>query len=339
MHFRKPIKIVALLAAAVVVAAAAGQVPAPAKAPSPASLQKALEYSKSNNGLSLLILQNGKLLFEDYHNGYIKEDAHILASATKSFSGVLLAALIEDRIISSFDEKVSQTITEWAADPAKAAITLRQLLNLTSGIDPGPMGRIVPYAQALQAKAVEPPGTVFQYGPVPYQIFGEVVKRKLGKESAIEYLNRRLFRPIGLEMPGWRYGQDNNPAMATGASLKASEWAKFGEFLRNRGVWNGQSIIRKDLIEELFKPSAANPAYGIGFWLDASSDIESEESGRAIRGGTGAAAPAKTAIRIIMSAGAGKQRLYIIEPQGLVIVRQGKPSSFSDSSFLSRLLQ
>jgi len=340
MHFRKPIRLLALLAAAGL-PAAAGQAPAasPINAPSSAAVQKALEYSKSNNGLSLFILQNGKLLFEDYHNGYAKDDTHLLASATKSFSGVLLAALVEDQIVSSFDEKVSQTITEWAADPAKANITLRQLLNLTSGIDPGPIGRIVPYAQALKANATESPGTVFQYGPVPYQIFGEVVKRKLGKETAIEYLNRRLFKPIGLEMPGWRYGQDSNPAMATGASLKASEWAKFGEFLRNRGRWNGQALIRSDLIEELFKPSAANPSFGIGFWLDAASDIESEESGQAIRSGSAKSAPAKTAYRIIMSAGAGKQRLYLIEPLGLVVVRQGKPSSFSDAEFLSRLMQ
>jgi CubicO group peptidase (beta-lactamase class C family) len=333
---RKPFALIVLLAAA---GFAAGQAPPPAKVPAPASIQKALEYSKSNNGLSLLILQNGKLLFEDYHNGYAKDDTHLLASATKSFSGVLLAALVEDKIVASFDEKVSQTISEWSADPAKAKITLRQLLNLTSGIDPGPIGRIVPYAQALQAKVVDAPGTVFQYGPVPYQVFGEVVKRKLGKETAVEYLNRRLFQPIGLEMPGWRYGRDDNPAMATGASLKASEWAKFGEFLRNRGRWNGQAVVRGDLIEELFKPSSANPSFGIGFWLDATSDTESEETGRAIRSGSNKAAAAKTGYKLIMSAGAGKQRLYLIEPQGLVIVRQGKPSSFSDSEFLSRLMQ
>jgi CubicO group peptidase (beta-lactamase class C family) len=338
MIYRKLIAPLVLFIAAGA-AASAGQAPALDKPPAPVAIQKALEYSKANNGLSLLILQNGRLVFEDYHNGYAKEDTHLLASATKSFSGVLLAALIEDKIVSSFDEKVSQTITEWTADPLKSQITLRQLLNLTSGIDPGPIGRIVPYAQALQAKAVDPPGTVFQYGPVPYQVFGEVVKRKLGKETAIEYLNRRIFRPIGLDMPGWRYGQDNNPAMATGASLKAAEWAKFGEFLRNRGRYNGQGIVRADLIEELFKPSAANPAFAIGFWLEATSDIDTEESGRAIRSAAGRAPAAKTAYRIIMSAGAGKQRLYVIEPPGLVVVRQGKPSSFSDAEFLTRLLQ
>ncbi len=338
MTLQKTIALFVLLIA-VGAPAAAGQATAPAKVPTPAAIQKALEYSKANNGLSLLVLQNGRLMFEDYHNGYAKDDTHLLASATKSFSGVLLAALVEDKIVSSFDEKVSQTLTEWSADPLKSQITLRQLLNLTSGIDPGPIGRIVPYAQALQAKTVNPPGMVFQYGPVPYQVFGEVVKRKLGKETAIEYLNRRIFRPIELEMPGWRYGQDNNPAMATGASLKASEWAKFGEFLRNRGRWNGRSVVRADQIEELFKPSAANPAFGIGFWLEVIADIESEETGRSIRSGAGRAPAAKSAYRIIMSAGAGKQRLYIIEPLGLVVVRQGKPSSFSDAEFLSRLLQ
>jgi CubicO group peptidase (beta-lactamase class C family) len=338
MIHRKPIAPLVFFIAAGA-AAAAGQAPTPAKPPAPAAIQQALEYSKANNGLSLLILQNGRLVFEDYHNGYAKEDTHLLASATKSFSGVLLAALIEDKMASSFDEKVSQTITEWTADPLKSQITLRQLLNLTSGIDPGPIGRIVPYAQALQAKAVDPPGTVFQYGPVPYQVFGEVVKRKLGKETAIEYLNRRIFRPIGMEVPGWRYGQDNNPALSTGAALKASEWAKFGELLRNRGRYNGQAIVRADLIEELFKPSAANPAFALGFWLEATSDIETEESGRAGRSEAGRVPAAKTGYQVIVSAGVGKQRLYIIEPLGLVVVRQGKPSSFSDEEFLSRLLK
>jgi CubicO group peptidase (beta-lactamase class C family) len=337
MTLRQSISLLSVCAIAAL-PASAGPAQSNAKAPAPAAIQKALEYSKSNNGLSLLILQNGRLIFEDYHNGYRKDDSHLLASATKSFSGVLLAALIEDKIVSSFEEKVSQTISEWSDDPLKSQITLRQLLNLTSGIDPGPIGRIVPYAQALQAKALNPPGAVFQYGPVPYQVFGELVKRKLKKETPIEYLTRRIFRPIGLDIPGWRYGQDNNPAMATGATLQASEWAKFGEFIRNRGRFSGRPIVRADLIEELFKPSTANPAFAVGFWLEATSDIEAEESGRAIQNGAGRAPAAKPPFRIIMSAGAGKQRLYIIEPLGLVVVRQGKPSSFSDAEFLSRLL-
>ena len=199
MYFRKSIRLFALLTVAAL-AAAAGQAPRRPRSRARAAIQKALEYSKSNNGLSLLILQKGKLLFEDYHNGYSKDDTHMLASATKSFSGVLLAALVEDKIVSSFDEKVSLTISEWAADPAKANITLRQLLNLTSGIDPGPIGRIVPYVQALQAKVVDAPGTIFQYGPVPLPGF-----RRSSKTQTQEGNGHRISEPppIPAHRPGY----------------------------------------------------------------------------------------------------------------------------------------
>jgi CubicO group peptidase (beta-lactamase class C family) len=310
--------------------------------PNPDGIQKALEYSKSLNGLSLVIMQNGKIIFEDYHNGFAKDDAHLLASATKSFSGVLLAAMTEDKLVSSFDEKVSQTITEWAADPLKSQITLRELLNLSSGLDPGPIGRIVGYVQALESKAVFKPGTVYQYGPAPYQIFGEVVKRKVIRESPLEYLTRRIFKPLGLVPTGWRYGQDNNPGLATGANMKATEWIKFGEFIRNRGSWEGRQIVKADLISEILKPSTVNPAYGIGFWLEANPDIDVEESGRIIKDeqavDQGKRNKTKSPFKIIMSAGAGKQRLYIIDGLNLVVVRQGKASAYSDAEFLTRLL-
>jgi CubicO group peptidase (beta-lactamase class C family) len=333
-----------ILALSLAVPAALGVSPrggpaAPAKAVRSDALRRAADYSKSKNGLALIVRQDGRTLLEEYHNGHRAEDSHILASATKSFSGLVLAGLVEDGIVSSFDERVAATITEWAGDPHKSRITLRQLLNLTSGLDPGPTGRLVVYAQAQQSKAVFKPGEAFQYGPVPYQVFGEVVKRKLKGETPVEYLTRRVFRPIGLMVTGWRYGQDNNPAMATGATLRAGEWAKFGELVRARGRFEGRSVIAPGLIEELLKPSAANPAFGMGFWLEATPAIEAEESGAVVRPASASSAASSAPYRIVMSAGAGKQRLYIIEPIALVVVRQGKASDFSDAEFLSLLLQ
>jgi CubicO group peptidase (beta-lactamase class C family) len=324
---------------ATLAAASQARPPAPVKAVRPEALRKAADYSKSKNGLALVVRQDGRTLLEEYHNGHRAEDSHILASATKSFSGLILAGLVEDGVVSSFDERAALTLTEWAGDPLKSRITLRQLLNLTSGLDPGPTGRLVAYGQALQAKAVFRPGEAFQYGPVPYQVFGEVVKRKLKGETPVEYLTRRFFRPIGLLATGWRYGQDNNPALATGATLRAAEWAKFGELIRARGRFEGRPVIAAALIEELLKPSAANPAFGMGFWLEATSAIEAEESGAVVRPPAAPAAASSSPYRIVMSAGAGKQRLYIIEPLGLVVVRQGKASDFSDSEFLTLLLQ
>ncbi len=317
--------------------AAASQIPSAGL--DPAAVQKALQYTKSMKGLALVILRDGKTILEDYHNDFAAADSHILTSATKGFSGVLLAALVEDKLAASFDEKISETIVEWKDDPSKAEITLRDLLSLSSGLDPGPLGRMQSYSQALAAPVLHPRGSVFQYGPAPYQIFGEVVKRKLKGESPLDYLTRRIFKPIGLVPTGWRIGQDGNPAMASGADMKAVEWAKFGEFIRNRGRWEGRPIVRADLVEEILRPGTANPAFGLGFWLKIPADLDAEESGRVLRReeaerGTETGLPFK----IIMAGGAGKQRLYIIDELRLVVVRQGKASAFKDADFLGRLL-
>ncbi len=108
----------------------------------------AAEYSREFRGLSVLIMKGDKVVFEEYQNGHSADKPWMLASGTKSFSGVMLAAAIEDGLVTSFDEKVSDTITEWKSDPRKARITIRQLLSLTSGIDAGQIGRVPTYTEA-----------------------------------------------------------------------------------------------------------------------------------------------------------------------------------------------
>ena len=102
----------------------------------------AADYSKEHRGLSVLVMKGDKIVFEDYENGQSADTPLMLASGTKSFSGAMLAAAIEDKLIKDFDEKVSDTITEWKSDPQKSKVTIRQLLSLTSGIDAGQIGQI-----------------------------------------------------------------------------------------------------------------------------------------------------------------------------------------------------
>jgi CubicO group peptidase (beta-lactamase class C family) len=77
-----------------------------------------------------------KLLFERYDNGWSRNLPHPLASGSKSFVGVLAMMAVEDGLL-SLDEKAADTLTEWKDDPRKSRITVRQLLNLSSGLSPG----------------------------------------------------------------------------------------------------------------------------------------------------------------------------------------------------------
>ncbi|MEZ5347192.1 MAG: serine hydrolase [Pyrinomonadaceae bacterium] len=315
----------------------------------------AADYSRSNRGLSMLVIQNGKVVFEEYHNGHSALKTQLLASGTKSFSGVMFAAAIEDGLIKNFDEKVSDTITEWKTDRRKSQITIRELLTLTSGIESGPNGRPPSYTEAITFESRYEPGTTFEYGPVPFQVFGELMKRKLAarSESVLDYLNRRIFEPIGLSAGNWTM-QEGQPNLPSGAYLTTREWAKFGELLINEGRFNGRQVIKATLIRELTKGTKANPNYGLTFWLNKSSDGSANiaESGnrrgqllRRILNYT----PETEQISlkgfgpelsndIFAAAGAGKQRLYVVPSKQLVIVRQGRQSKFDDGEFLRLLL-
>lgn len=308
--------------------------------------QLAAEYSKTINGRSVLVLKGGQIVFEQYHNGHSADTPHRLASGTKSFAGAMAVAAIADGLL-KLDEPVAETITEWRSDARKAKITIRQLLSLTSGLEPGTNGRPPSYARAIEAAALHDPGSRFAYGPAPFQIFGEVMRRKLAasgrKEDPLQYLERRIFNPIGLKYARWTRAADGNPQLPAGAFLTAREWAKFGLLVMNKGKWEGRQIIPAKLLAECFNGSQANPAYGLTFWLNrpglgaqASEPGETAQNNRRRQSGAGIYLGGLR--DLVMAAGAGKQRLYIIPSRDLVIVRQGEGGPFDDAQFLARLL-
>ncbi len=306
----------------------------------------AAAYSARYRGISLLIMVDGQVVFEDYPNRGRPSLAHELASGTKSFCGVLAAAAQLDGLL-SLDEPVAKTLGEWEHDPLRRQITIRQLLNLTSGLPGGRLGRPATYAEAIQTPIEAPPGTRFSYGPIPFQIFGEVLRRKLGGDP-LAYLQRRIFQPIGLEYAFWRRGPDGHPHLSSGAFLTARNWARFGELVRQEGRWQGQPVVETGLLEQCFVPSAVNPIYGLTWWLARPLDPAQRDAigptGRTIE-------PLAQTLGLpddlVLAAGAGDQRLYISRKLGLVVVRQaegivdallGQRSGFSDAIFLRLLL-
>lgn len=284
-----------------------------------ARCEKAAKYLETCNGHAMLVYHGRDLVFERYLNGHSADKPHVLASGTKSFSGAMLCCAREDGLL-TFDEKVCDTITEWKEHPLKSKITLRQLLSLTSGLDAGGVGNVPTYAKALESEARFEPGTRFAYGPVPFQIFGEVMRRKLAakNEDALDYLQRRIFTPIGLKYALWREDEQKLPHLPSGAFLTAREWAKFGLLIRDMGRWEDKAVIPEAPLRECFTGSKANPSYGLTFWL-----------------GNGRAGPKD----LVMAAGKGKQKLYIMPSINLLVVQLADTNRYSEDRFLNLLLK
>ena len=158
--------------------------------------RSAAAYSAERRGVSLLVMRRGEVIFEDYPNEGAPASAWELASGTKSFTGIMGAAAIQDGLISSWDERAADTLTEWRGDE-RSRITIRHILSLTSGISGGPIARPPTYADAIAQRPEAAPGARFAYGPTPFQIFGEIMRRKTDGDP-LNYLTRRILAPLNI---------------------------------------------------------------------------------------------------------------------------------------------
>src|SRR5881394_3236430 len=146
----------------------------------------AAKYSESKRGVSMLVMQNGRTIFEHYANGGSPSGRWPIFSGTKSFWGIAALAAVQDGLF-RLDDPVSDTITEWKSDPRKSQITIRQLLSQTDGIEgTSHLQRSTirdRNAMPIQLPMVAESGTAFIYGPSHLQIFSELLRRKLRVRS------------------------------------------------------------------------------------------------------------------------------------------------------------
>jgi len=311
----------------------------------------ASKYSSDQQGLGVLIQQKGQIIFEEYHGTYTPNSFSHIHSATKGFWGPAIAAMIEDGMIQSFDQKVSDILTEWKTTNKKD-ITIRQVMELTSGLknDVDNLQGEDPDAKDLylyainETSLVSKPGSHFQYGPVNFYVMGAIMDRVLEKYKSdasdpLDYLQKRLLDKIGVTYEKWTRDQAGNPHIPNGAYLTPRNFATWGQFVLQKGLWNGVQLVRKDLMEELFKPSSINPGFGLFLWLNHPGGEGASPKMVAPKDSKAGFIYYDDYPELVGILGAGKNRMYIIPSLDLVVVRQtvNENDGFSDNTFLSLL--
>jgi CubicO group peptidase (beta-lactamase class C family) len=281
------------------------------------NLEAAAAYAERHGPHALVVQQGGRVVLERYGGEYGVEKPHALYSGTKSFWGVLAVAAQHDGLL-DVDEPVSRTLAAWS-EGAKARVTLRDLLQLTSGIAFGGLGTTVPsFEKAVAVELKDEPGAKFTYGGIPLQVFGAVLARKLAPRglSPNGYLRERILDPIGLRVGSWRALKDGTNPLPTGAFVAAREWLKYGVLVRDRGAWKKKTIVPAAALARCFNGSRANPRYGLGWWLSPLADRPD----------------------VVYASGSGGQAMYVVPSEDAVAVRFGGASSYKHDAFLKRLL-
>ena len=314
----------------------------------PSDCARAAKYSESRRGSAILVLQNGRTIFEHYANGGSANRRWPIFSGTKSFWGIAAVAAVHDGLF-GLDDRVSDTITEWKNDPRKSQITVRQLLSQTDGIESASRLQRPTIrdrnAMAIQLAILASPGTAFIYGPSHLQIFSELLRRKLRGRSVISYFEMHVAGRLGLRSLNYKKDARGNPLPATGFELTAREWARLGELVVENGSYHGRQIVPANLLREAFIGSRANPAYGLTFWLNqqAPTGREADMEQMLDLPWQNAEwqevcickdAPNDTVVAL----GSHYQRLFVIPSLKAIIVRQGSSGNFSDAVFLRLVL-
>lgn len=245
---------------------------------------------------AVIVVHNGKIVAERYGEPYGEETRFVSWSMAKSVTGVMIGMLVADGKL-RLDE--TPPIPNWRrpGDP-RGAITLRQLLQMRSGLrhtetaDPPYDAETVKmlflegrddmatYAEAQPLEAT--PGSKFEYSTATTVILADIAARVLTDSSDPEarrkavddFIKARIFNPIGMYSMVPEY---DRAGTLIGGSLihgTARDWAKFGEFLRNKGAIKGAQLVPTAWIEFMTTSSPRAPDYGAQIWLNRGSKTD-----------------------------------------------------------------
>jgi CubicO group peptidase (beta-lactamase class C family) len=232
----------------------------------PAATEAFLDsFSKKKIDLhSVMVLKNSKVVFERWFGNNAPDKNHVMWSVSKTFTSMGIGFAVaekrfalDDKVVSFFPDDCPKEISE-----NLAAMTVKDLLIMSSGHNTEP--RIT---NMLTNKPGQPfdgnrwekiflnhpvehkPGTKFVYNSMATYMLSSIIQKTTG-ETLYNYLRPRFFEPLGIENIVW----DTNPYGVNcggwGLHIKTEDMAKLGQFLLQKGQWNGKQLLPAAYIDE-----------------------------------------------------------------------------------------
>lgn len=225
----------------------------------------------SHNTSALLIIRNDTVLTEYFNDGQDPETKHASYSIAKSFTSALIGIAIQEGFIENVDELVKKYLPHLNFHPYFDKLTIRHLLNHTSGIK---------YSLAMDAfiyygvvdKGIKRidfdtlPGTQQRYLNINSQLLGMVLESAT-KTPATQYLQAKFWQPLGMQSDAF-WSTDKHGQAKTYCCLNATafDYAKFGRLYLNNGNWQGKQIINKDWVKQsIAKDTTQGSSFGFNY--------------------------------------------------------------------------
>jgi CubicO group peptidase (beta-lactamase class C family) len=241
---------ITVLLAAMPMAHAAGPLPRSTPEAQGISSQAILDFvaaeDKINTLHSFMIVRHGQVIAEGWWKPEAADKPHVLNSVTKSFTGTAVGMVIGEGKLSLDDHVLKFFPNDAPTNPSVnlQAMRVRDLLSMTCGHETE--AKVIDNEPTVKQFLAHPvpyePGTHFQYNTFGSYVLSSIVTKVTG-QTELEYLNSRLFEPLGIEKPRWDSSAEGVSIGGHGLYLHTEDIAKLGQLYLQKGKWNGKQLI------------------------------------------------------------------------------------------------
>ncbi len=245
------------------------------------------DYISGNRLTGLLVLKNSEITLESYELGNTEKTCWMSMSMAKSISTTLVGIAIQQGYIKSVEEPLASYISELTGS-AYEKVTIKQLLQMTSGAkwnedhtNPNSERREVLELQIAQQPGtilnymtqlpqVAKPGETWNYSTGETQVVGALIHSATGKYLA-DYLSETIWSKVGMESDAhwWLESPDGLEVAGSGISATLRDYGRFGLFMMNDGIVNGERLLPIGWVKEAGTPFIVNNElvpYGYMWW-------------------------------------------------------------------------
>ena len=263
------------------------------------SCRSLIEFLQELRTVALYVVQDGAARHEQYRltGG---EDVHWMSfSVGKSFVSALVGIAVDEGLITSIEQPITAYVPELKGS-AYDGVRIKDVLQMSSGARwnedySDPDSDIMRYARVWASGASfddftatlvreREPGTYNYYNSTDTQALGMLLARATGRSLA-DYLEEKLWHPLGMEDDAYWVTDDSGMEMAAGGlQVTARDYAKLGQLYLQQGNWQGRQIVSRQWVQDSLTADGphlqpqAHPEFPVGYgyqwWLPQSNEGE-----------------------------------------------------------------
>lgn len=241
------------------------------------------EAGRQANLTSLVVVHDGTVERQLYLNGGAADTAQDVRSVTKSVVSLLVGIALDRGCLQSLDQTLAELLGPLApADTAKRGITLRQLLNMTSGLGGDELANVDLYNQWALAPdqltyvwdlpLVSAPGSRFNYYSPNFYVASRILTQACGQGTA-DFARDILFTPLGIGPRAWEADDKGYTNGGAGLQLTPMDMVAIGTLVMDSGRAGGGQVVSSAWVRSATTSTVATTAepnvtgYGYGWWI------------------------------------------------------------------------